>query len=87
MEKREQKHKTLVLAYEVKALHILGSFPVFGQVRLLAEGKKADYFSVKDGGAVCGKCRNLGKDALIYAPKFDIVSVLKFFLKTPVESF
>ena len=86
MEKREQKYKTLVLAYEVKALHILGSFPVLDRC-VCCGREKADYFSVKDGGAVCGKCRNPGKDALIYAPKFDIVSVLKFFLKTPVESF
>ena len=28
MEKREKKHKTLVLAYEVKAMSVLGVFPV-----------------------------------------------------------
>ena len=79
MEKREKRHKTLVLAYEVKALLILGSFPVLDRCSCCGKDEKLRYFSVKDGGMVCEKCRNTANDTLIYEPKFDIVNILKYF--------
>ncbi len=87
MEKREKKHKTLVLAYEVKALAVLGTFPVLDKCACCGGSENLRYFSVKDGGMVCGKCRNPANDTLIYEPKFDIVNILKFFLKTPMSGF
>lgn len=87
MEKREKKHRTLVLAFEVKAMAVLGSFPMLEQCACCGETEDLQYFSIKDGGMVCGKCRNIGNDTLIYAPKFDIVNILKFFSKTPLRGF
>lgn len=87
MEKREKKHRTLVLAYEVKAMGILGVFPVLDCCACCGEKEQLQYFSVRDGGMVCGKCRNNSNDTLIYAPKFDIVNILKFFSKTPMSGF
>lgn len=87
MEKREKKHSTLVLAYEVKALAALGIFPQLDKCACCAGSENLRYFSVKDGGMVCGKCRNPANDTLIYEPKFDIVNILKFFSKTPMRGF
>ena len=36
---------------------------------------------------LCRACGNKANDALIYQPKFDIVNILKFFLKTPMGAF
>lgn len=87
MEKREKFHETLVLAYEAKALALLGSFPQLEAcVRCGSEGPlKA--FSVMDGGMLCENCREKSNDRLIYEPKFDIVDILKYFSKTPLGAF
>lgn len=87
MEKREKRHETLVLAYEVKALDILGTFPQLEQCACCGRKENLNFFSVKDGGMICKKCRNKANDTLIYQPKFDIVNILKYFLKTPISAF
>lgn len=87
MEKREKKHRTLVLAYEVKALELLGAFPMLERCACCGETENLRFFSIRDGGMVCGNCRNPGNDTLIYEPKFDIVNILKFFSKTPMNRF
>ncbi len=87
MEKREKRHKTLVLAYEVKALSIVGSFPVLDRCACCGGNENLRYFSVRDGGMVCEKCRNPANDTLIYETKFDIVNILKYFSKTPMKGF
>ena len=45
------------------------------------------HFSVKDGGMICRNCANKTNDALIYETKFDIVNILKYFMKTPLSGF
>jgi len=87
MEKREKKHETLVLAYEVKALDLLGSFPQLDQCACCGSRENLTCFSIRDGGMICGNCGNKANDTLIYQPKFDIVNVLKYFLKTPLHTF
>lgn len=87
MEKREKKHQTLVLAFEVKALAKLGSFPELDRCARCGAEEGIRYFSIRDGGMVCGKCRNPANDTLIYEPKFDIVNILKYFSKTPMSGF
>lgn len=87
MEKREKRHETLVLAYEVKLLDIFGSFPSLDSCARCGETEKLEFFSVPDGGMLCRTCGNKANDALIYQPKFDIVNILKFFLKTPMSAF
>mgnify|MGYP000850146791 CR=1 FL=1 len=87
MEKREKRHETLVLAYEVKLLDIFGSFPSLNSCARCGETENLEFFSVQDGGMLCRACGNKANDALIYQPKFDIVNILKFFLKTPMGAF
>ncbi|MBR5316103.1 MAG: DNA repair protein RecO [Firmicutes bacterium] len=87
LEKREKKHETLVLAYEVKALELLGSCPVLDQCACCGSKENLHFFSIKDGGMVCTKCGNIANDTLIYQPKFDIVNILRYFLKTPISAF
>ena len=87
MEKREKKHETLVLAYEVKALSLMGTFPQLEQCACCGSRENLTCFSVKDGGMICGNCGNKVNDTLIYQPKFDLVNILKYFLKSPLQGF
>ncbi len=87
METREKRHETLVLAYETKALELLGCFPELQQCACCGTRENLAFFSVKDGGMICGNCGNKANDTLIYQPKFDIVNILKYFLKTPIQGF
>lgn len=87
IEKRETKYETLVLAYEVKALSLMGSFPQLEQCACCGRQESLSHFSVKDGGMICVNCGNKANDTLIYQVKFDIVSILKYFLKTPLHDF
>ena len=36
---------------------------------------------------ICRNCANKTNDALIYETKFDIVNILKYFMKTPLSGF
>lgn len=87
MEKREKFHETLVLAYEVKALALLGNFPQLDACACCGSKGPLAAFSVKDGGMLCENCRKKSNDRLIYEPKFDIVDILKYFSKTPLGAF
>ena len=87
MEKREKKHETLVLAYETKALSIMGAFPLLDQCTRCGSHENLTGFSIREGGMICENCRNKANDTLIYQPKFDIVNILKYFLKTPLHAF
>ena len=87
MESREKRHETLVLAYEVKALAILGTYPQLDQCTCCGKSEDLRYFSIASGGMMCSDCReknlentaNKANDTLIYEAKFDIVKILKYF--------
>lgn len=95
MEGRERRHETLVLAYEVKALAILGTFPQLERCACCGSEGDLRHFSIADGGMICSRCReknlentaNKANDTLIYETKFDIVSILKYFSDTPLAAF
>ncbi len=95
MESREKRHETLVLAYEVKALAILGTFPQLDTCAVCGKDTDLRYFSIADGGMICPACReknlentaNKANDTLIYEAKFDIVNILKYFFDTPLKGF
>lgn len=95
MESREKRHETLVLAYEVKALAILGTYPQLDQCTCCGKSEDLRYFSIASGGMMCSDCReknlentaNKANDTLIYEPKFDIVKILKYFFDTPIKAF
>lgn len=91
LEIRKSRHETLALAYLVKVLRIVGMFPKLDSC-VLCEGKEGlDFFSVKDGGVICGKCveklKSEGEDSLIYDGKFGIVNILNYFASNSLKAF
>lgn len=87
LETREKKHETLLLAYELKLFNLLGTAPVTEQCVCCGEKTEMKYFSVRDGGILCDKCKELKEDKLIFRPGFDIVDVISFFVKNPMGNF
>ena len=98
LEKRKSKHDTLVMAYIVKVVSLLGTEPVLDECtncgeRFLLEGAEHQYyFCVSEGGLVCPNCiKNFTqedcKQRLIYTANFDIVGILKYFQKQPMARF
>lgn len=96
LEKREKKHKTLVMAYMIKALDILGTMPELSQC--VSCGKSIDresdskvFFSIEEGGAVCENCAKELESAcerpLIYKIDIGIIDILKYFQKSPMPAF
>ena len=102
MERKKTGYLTAVLAFEVKALSIMGSLPdlkeccVCGKRRSPEKHKgQPAAVSIPDGGIICRDCLKK-KEAesgynrpgqLIYTPKFDIVNIIMYFLKKPVSAF
>lgn len=90
IETRKKKHMTIVMAYQLKAIQIMGLAPETD--RCVRCGAKEDlkFFDVKEGGTLCGGCRNYisGSDneALIYDLDFDIINVLSYFLGNNLKS-
>lgn len=90
---------TLLMAYEIKLLDIMGIAPKMEEGRCRrCESDNPQFFSVPDGGLICGQCRNTyinshnydGKDTketLIYPVNFDIINIVNFFKKKPLSAF
>lgn len=95
MEKRAKGFGTLTLAYEVKAIEILGAFPEINCCVSCGGKDSLEFFSVTDGGMLCRDCgekkqaniENQKRDRLIFQPGFDIVNILKYFLASPLYMF
>ena len=96
LELRKKKHGTLVMAYVVKALDILGNMPCLDQCACCgcsgeSPEKNLQLFSVEEGGMVCRTCgqqlRKENSRTLIYAADFGIVEILKYFQKRPLADF
>lgn len=86
---RKSRYETLVLAYQVKVLKILGLSPVLDGCVCCRNSEGPFFFSVKDGGIICSACidehQNEGNSGLIYNMNFDILNILKFFMKRPLQ--
>ena len=100
LEKREKKHGTLVMAYIIKVLDLLGTMPELdncvacGKSPAKEDGKfvaKQFLFSVKEGGMICPGCaKELAREddrPLIYKLDIGIIDILKFFQKQPMSAF
>jgi len=96
LQKREKKHGTLILAYMVKAMDILGTMPELDVCTCCGQKRPVDardkiLFSVQEGGFICGECAaecvNTNERPLIYELDFGIIDILKYFQKQPVQSF
>lgn len=86
LEKRKKKFGTIVLAYEVKALKVLGVMPQLDICTRCGNPEVPAYFSIADGGVICEDCHTLENDTLIYKIDFGIINILKYFLDNPLES-
>ncbi len=95
LEARKSKHDTLVLAYIVKLVGILGAAPVLDRCACCGGELDGNYFSVAEGGMICPSCyqnftknpQTTANEALIYQTNFGIVDILKYFQKEPLSAF
>ena len=103
LEDRSKGFITLVIAYEIKLLDAVGMLPNLDECVVCGskpdDVKKLRYFSVEDGGMICEECmreieqeiaqnsKSRAKPRLIYSPKFDIVSIIKYFSQKPISAF
>jgi len=92
LEKRSRKQETLVEAYIVKAIDLLGTMPRLEACSVCGKAGANRYFSVEEGGMICADCarqlmRKTDKETLIYDTNFDIVNILKYFQKESFRAF
>ena len=91
LSERKKSYLTLVLAYEVRMLKILGLFPSMDACACCGSEEGLGGFSVSDGGMLCADCVEKKKrdeeDALIYHANFDIVEVINYFAANPLTAF
>ena len=90
MSERKREYETLILAFQAKALSLMGVMPVMDSCAACGRNLPAVAFSVPDGGTICAECRNnIAQDfnvSLLFDLDFDIVDILKFFIKSPLKS-
>lgn len=89
MESRDRAQATLILAYQIKALDILGYMPVLESCSSCGKEIELNDFCVTSGGMVCAECKDAllkEGETLIYTVKFDIVNVLKYIRKNPLRA-
>lgn len=86
---RNSRYETLVLAYQVKVLRILGLMPGLDTCVNCSSSEEPAAFSIADGGVICRSCYEeeykQDNSGLIYKLDFDIVNILKFFIKHPLK--
>ena len=90
LEKRSKKHDTLVMAYMVKVLDIMGTMPELDSCCVCGCRGTDRFFSVSGGGMICAKCAQsaaASNEPLIYDTNFGIVNILKYFQKEPMSTF
>ena len=91
MEKRKAHHLTLELAYEIKLLRLLGTFPELNRCTTCGDSKNPEFFSVENGGIMCSNCHEKIKseviESLIFPINFDIVKVLNYFTSNSLSTF
>ena len=92
LEHRRKKHDTLVMAYIIKALDVLGTMPVTQHCSVCGADNPRRFFSIEEGGMICSECaKNLvgehDNEPLIYDIDFDIINILRYFQKEPFTSF
>ncbi len=84
-------YTNILFAFIIKTLRILGVMPETGCCVNCAKAISKDFlFSVYAGGVMCPECAAREKStgrALIYNPSFDIVEVLNYFARMPLQHF
>ena len=95
MENPKVDGATLVIAFEIKLLKLLGLRPITHVCTHCGKVPESSLFSVDDGGALCKDCYKNAKikegqfssPPLIYSCKFDIMSTIDYFDKRPFKDF
>ena len=93
LEHRKRKHETLLLAFEVKLLDLLGVFPELD--RCVSCGKTSFVpaaFSIEGGGVICSDCASKttapnGEEPLIFPVDTGIINVVKYYARNPMQKF
>ncbi len=86
---------TLLYAFMVKTFRMLGVAPELSCCVNCGKtpekfGGGFSFFSVSDGGIICPDCADEEKrdaDSLIYRPRFDIITVFRYFETKPLKTF
>ena len=89
MENRMKKYMTPAIAFQMKAIQIMGMTPEIMQCVSCGKKEGLAFFSVRDGGTLCGDCRNINinnNDELIYDINFDTINALRYFLVNNLKS-
>ena len=99
LERRSAKHDTLVMAYMVKALDIMGTMPELDQCCVCGCREAKRFFSVSEGGIICDSCAvkaqknqppkggTPANEPLIYDTNIGIENILKYFQKETLGTF
>lgn len=86
MEKRATAFDTPVLAYMVKLLEETGTAPELSACASCGS-ENPEFFSIEDGGMICGDCLKNKNRRLIYKPEFDIINIIRYFSVKPIVAF
>ena len=94
IEERRKAWDTVVIAYQIKCLDVLGSGPELSscvrcgrEIGSLPEGEKL-LFSVEDGGLICDSCKASQElpQGLIFEVDTDIIRALSYMRSHPLSS-
>jgi DNA repair protein RecO (recombination protein O) len=95
MERRRKKFDSLTVAFLFKAFCLWGAAPEIERCARCGNPPQGVFFyGVKDGGLVCGACRDAKEaqnippaddDRLLYPLDFAILKVMRYFLERPLR--
>jgi len=90
IETRKKKYMTVVIAYQLLAIKIMGVAPELECCVSCQSKDELVFFSAHAGGVICERCKNIinleGKEQLIFEIDFDIIVTLKYFLENNLKS-
>lgn len=89
IEKRKKKYMTPVIAFQLKAIQVMGLAPEVARCVNCGSTEDLAHFTVRGGGLLCADCGIVvreGNDELIYDVGFDIIKVLRYFFGNSLKS-
>lgn len=88
MENRKKAFGTIVLGYMCKAVAQVGNAPVLSGCTCCGLSESPLFFSIKDGGLICGNCKEGldGNRGLIFPVEIGIIDILKYMFDNSLRS-
>lgn len=87
---RKKDYDTLILAYQIKVIKILGCMPELNCCSNCGKEAENKFFDIATGGIVCNECgKKLDShraEKLIYSVKFDIINTLRYLGNNPLSA-